>query len=91
MTQSEEAEAVESVSQYASVWKVLVGTIPGADLTDRPGLSIRWAVNDFPFWNAVFLTEQLVVLRLEGERNIRPLLLGEPNIRFRKEVSCMMI
>ena len=59
MKQSEEAEAVESVSQYASVWKVLVGTIPGADLTDRPGLSIRWADNDFPFWNAVFLTEQL--------------------------------
>ena len=59
MKQPGENEVDESVLQYASVWKVLVGVIPGADLTDRPGLSIRWADHDFPFWNAVFLTEQL--------------------------------
>ena len=54
--------------QYASVWKVLVGTIPGADLTDRPGLSIRWADAEFPFWNAVFLTEQLADGRVLNNR-----------------------
>jgi len=59
MKQPGENEVDESVLQYASVWKVLVGVIPGADLTDRPGLSIRWADHDFPFWNAVFLTEHL--------------------------------
>jgi hypothetical protein len=59
MKRLEADEVIESVLQYASVWKALVGTIPGADLTDRPGLSIRWADTDFPFWNAVFLTEQL--------------------------------
>lgn len=59
MEQMRDAEIVESVLRYASVWKVLVAELPGADLTDRPGLSISWADNDFPFWNAVFLTEQL--------------------------------
>jgi GNAT superfamily N-acetyltransferase len=68
MKRSGEDEVVESVMQYASVWKVLVGTIPGADLTDRPGLSIRWADAEFPFWNAVFLTEQLADGRVLNNR-----------------------
>jgi GNAT superfamily N-acetyltransferase len=53
------SELVESMEQYASMWKVLVGELPDADLTDKPGLSISWADNAFPFWNAIFLTEQL--------------------------------
>ena len=68
MKRSAEDEVVESVRQYASVWKMLAGTIPGADLTDRPGLSISWADTDFPFWNAVFLTEQLVDARALDNR-----------------------
>jgi hypothetical protein len=63
-----ETEVDESFLQYASVWKVLVGAIPGADLTDRPGLSIRWADHDFLFWNAVFLTEQLADERVLKSR-----------------------
>src|SRR5258708_40035254 len=55
----QKSEIVESVVQYASVWKLLVNELPNADLADRPGLSISWADNPFPFWNAVFLTEQL--------------------------------
>ncbi len=50
-------EAVDSMEQYASVWKVLVAELPGSDLEDKPGLSISWADSPFPFWNAVFLTE----------------------------------
>lgn len=50
-------EVVESMDQYSSVWKVLVAELPGADLKDEPGLSIRWADSLFPFWNAIFLTE----------------------------------
>ncbi len=48
------------MAEYASVWKVLVGEFPSADLEDRPGLSISWADNPFPFWNAVFLTEPVI-------------------------------
>jgi GNAT superfamily N-acetyltransferase len=52
-------EAVESLEHYASVWKALVDDRPGADTTDGPGLSLSWADSPFPFWNAVFLTEQI--------------------------------
>ena len=54
-----ENETVEAVSEYGSVWKVLAGELPNVDLTDREGLSISWADSTFPFWNAIFLTEQL--------------------------------
>lgn len=50
-------KVLESMDQYASVWKVLVAELPGADLEDKQGLSISWADSPFPFWNAVFLTE----------------------------------
>jgi hypothetical protein len=36
---TKEDKVVESVEQFASAWKVLVGDRPGANLTDRPGLS----------------------------------------------------
>ena len=38
---------------------MLAGELPNVDLTDREGLSVSWADSTFPFWNAVFLTEQL--------------------------------
>lgn len=53
------SEIVECNIQYASMWKVLAGDRAGADLEDRPGLSVSWADSPFPFWNAIFLTEQL--------------------------------
>jgi GNAT superfamily N-acetyltransferase len=52
-------EVIESIEQYVSMWKVLVGELPDVDLADKPGLSVSWADNAFPFWNAIFLTEQL--------------------------------
>jgi GNAT superfamily N-acetyltransferase len=52
-------EITESNVQYVSMWKVLAGDRPNADLTDRPGLSMCWADSPFPFWNAVFLTEEI--------------------------------
>jgi GNAT superfamily N-acetyltransferase len=61
-----EREIIESIDQYASMWKVLAGDRAGADLSDLPGISVCWADSPFPFWNALFLTEQLtddVVLR----------------------------
>jgi ribosomal protein S18 acetylase RimI-like enzyme len=60
MTNTTQDEVLESMVQYTSVWKVLVAELPGADLEDKPGLSISWADSPFPFWNAVFLTESFV-------------------------------
>lgn len=51
-------EAVESIAQFASMWRRFVADRPGADTTDRPGMAIRWADNAFAFWNLIFLTEQ---------------------------------
>jgi GNAT superfamily N-acetyltransferase len=52
-------EAVESMEQFVSAWELFVGESPNADIVDRPGLSIRWNASSFPFWHAVFLTEQI--------------------------------
>jgi GNAT superfamily N-acetyltransferase len=54
------SEIVEANVQYASMWKVLAGDRPRADLVDRPGMAVCWADSPFPFWNALFLTEQSI-------------------------------
>lgn len=51
--------AVESNFQYVSMWKVLSGDRPGADLVDVPGMSVCWADSAFPFWNALFITDRI--------------------------------
>jgi GNAT superfamily N-acetyltransferase len=48
------------MEQYLSIWKRLVAELPGSDIEDRPALAVRWADNAFPFWNALFLTGQLL-------------------------------
>jgi GNAT superfamily N-acetyltransferase len=52
-----QSEVTESVEQFASAWKLILRDLPGADLTDRLGLAVRWADSSFPFWNAIFLNE----------------------------------
>ena len=52
-------EAIESMSQFASMWKTLTRKLPGVDLIDRKGVAIRWADHPFPFWNCIFFTEEL--------------------------------
>ena len=59
MQRSAEPEAIESVEQFASMWRVFVNDRGDADVTDRDGLAIRWADNAFPFWNMIFLREQI--------------------------------
>jgi GNAT superfamily N-acetyltransferase len=61
-------EVTESVFQYISVWKVLAGDRPDADLGDRQGLSMCWADSLFPFWNAVFVTDPLADAPLIANR-----------------------
>ncbi len=57
-------ETLESVEQFASMWKVFVGDWDRergkACVADQPGLAIRWADCAFPFWNGIFLTDRRV-------------------------------
>jgi GNAT superfamily N-acetyltransferase len=53
------SEITESNDQYLSMWKVLAGDRKGADIGSSAGLSRCWADSTFPFWNALFLTEQI--------------------------------
>jgi GNAT superfamily N-acetyltransferase len=49
----------ESLHQFVSVWKMIGKPFPGVDQTAGPGLTITWPNTDFPFYNALFLTEPL--------------------------------
>ena len=53
------ADLVESLHQFVSVWKLIGKPFPKVDLSDRSGLAIAWPDTHFPFYNAVFLTEPL--------------------------------
>jgi GNAT superfamily N-acetyltransferase len=53
------AELVESMQQFITIWKLIGKPFPGVDGTDRPGLAISWPATHFPFYNAVFLSEHL--------------------------------
>jgi len=57
LMQPKHAEISESNHQYVTMWKVLCGDRPDADLSEQPGLSLCWADSAFPFWNAIFVTE----------------------------------
>jgi hypothetical protein len=41
---------------------------PQVDSTDRPGLAISWPNTYFPFYNSLFLTEQLADARVLQSR-----------------------
>jgi len=57
MRQARESDAVESVEQFTSSWKLIIQDLPGAEIRDDAGLSFRWADHTFPFWNAIFVSE----------------------------------
>lgn len=61
-------EILESNEQYVSIWKVFAGDRAGADLADRPGMSVCWAESPFPFWNGLFLTERTIDATLLKQR-----------------------
>ena len=52
-------ELVESLHQFIAIWKLIGKPFPEVAGTDRPGLAISWPNTRFPFYNALFLTEQL--------------------------------
>jgi GNAT superfamily N-acetyltransferase len=52
-------DLVESLHQFITIWKLIGRPFPQVDGTDRPGLAISWPNTSFPFYNSLFLTEQL--------------------------------
>jgi GNAT superfamily N-acetyltransferase len=52
-------ELVESLHQFITIWKLIGKPFPQVDGTDRPGLAVSWPNTRFPFYNSLFLTEQL--------------------------------
>ena len=57
--QSTKTELEESLHQFVTTWRLLARPFPQADLSDKPGLAVSWPSTDFPFYNIVFLTEEL--------------------------------
>lgn len=58
-----DAEAVQSIEQYASMWRVFLDERGDADVTDGAGMAVRWADCALPFWNMIFLTERTADFR----------------------------
>jgi hypothetical protein len=63
-----EADSVESIGQFASMWRVFVGERYPAGIKDLPGLAIRWADSAFPFWNGIFVTDPHIDAALLASR-----------------------
>src|SRR5215469_13727235 len=61
-------ELAESLHQFMTIWKMIGRPFPQVDQTDRPGLAITWPNTRFPFYNALFLTEQLMDARALQDR-----------------------
>jgi GNAT superfamily N-acetyltransferase len=69
LTVSDLAESVESMEQFATVWRAMVlDRDAGADVRDLPGIAVRWAGSTFAFWNAVTLTDVGADAGLLGQR-----------------------
>jgi GNAT superfamily N-acetyltransferase len=61
-------ELVESLHQFITTWKLIGNRFPQADQLNMPGLAISWPNTRFPFYNALFLTEQLADARVLRDR-----------------------
>jgi GNAT superfamily N-acetyltransferase len=61
-------ELAESLCQFISTWKLIGKPFPQVDDKDRPGLAISWPNRRFPFYNSLFLTEQLTDAHVLQER-----------------------
>jgi GNAT superfamily N-acetyltransferase len=57
--QKANSELTESLHQFITTWKLIGKPFPQGDSTNKPGLAISWPNTHFPFYNPLFLTEQL--------------------------------
>jgi hypothetical protein len=62
------AELVESLHEFITIWRLIGKPFPQVDPTDRPGLAISWPNTRFPFYNSLFLIEQLTDARVLQDR-----------------------
>ncbi len=51
-------KAIRSFDQLVSMWGGIVADRGDTDLRERPGLTVRWADNRFPFWNTLVFSER---------------------------------
>jgi GNAT superfamily N-acetyltransferase len=61
-------ELAESLHQFITIWKLIGKPFPQVDGKDKPGLAISWPNTRFPFYNALFLTEQMLTAHVLEER-----------------------
>jgi hypothetical protein len=61
-------ELTESLHKFVTIWKLIGKPFPDVDQTYKPGLAITWPNTQFPFYNALFLTEKLMEPSLLRER-----------------------
>jgi GNAT superfamily N-acetyltransferase len=62
------SELVESLHQFITIWRLIGKPFPQVDATNKPGLAISWPNTQFPFYNSVFLTEELTDVQVLQER-----------------------
>jgi hypothetical protein len=73
------AELDESLHQSVTVWKMIGKPFAQVDQRHRPGLAISWPATPFPFYNGLFLAEQLTDAKVH---------LGyQPTVKF---MRCML-
>jgi GNAT superfamily N-acetyltransferase len=63
-----QAQNFESLHQFITIWKLIGRPFPSVDQADKLGLAISWPDTQFPFYNALFLTEQLTDAQLLRDR-----------------------
>lgn len=61
-------EAIESVQQLTATWRTFVLDRGTGEVSDPPGMAIRWADSKFPFWNCITFTDQDCDSRLLDQR-----------------------
>ncbi|MFD8496614.1 GNAT family N-acetyltransferase [Amycolatopsis sp. NPDC059657] len=55
---SDLADSIESMEQLVIAWRAMIlDRDSEADVRELPGIAVRWADCQFPFWNCVTLTE----------------------------------
>ena len=64
-------QILKSNQQFISMLKRITRDLHGVDSLDRPGLAVCWAESSFPFWNSLFLTNEI------SERSVLSLRLRE--------------
>jgi GNAT superfamily N-acetyltransferase len=61
-------ELAESLHQFVTTWKLIGKPFPNVDQIDKPGLAISWPNTQFPFYNAIFLNEEVTEAPVLWER-----------------------